>query len=504
MIERSSRSVIATACLLALVLGAGSAAAQITTGTVLGNVKDSTGGVVPGATVVLTSETRGTKSVPAVTNASGDYVFPNVTADTYTVEVTMDGFKTVKRTGVQVSGADRVAVPGLTLEPGGAAETVNVTSEAPLIQASSGERSFAVSQVADREPSGEPPGRRLHELHVVHARRHRRRRVGGRHAARRRRPEQHHDGRHLGHGHRQQRPDAEHERRVDRRGQGPDPGLPGGIRTVERSADHRRHQERHQPLPRVGLRLQDQLGLEREHAGGKRRTATRSRSTSATSGATRSAARLASPAATTNSSSSTRTSIVRPTRRSTTATRFVCGVPTAAERAGDFSQTLTTTATCSTSSETTRATCRVLRRTHDGCFQDGGVIGRIPASRLYQTGHRGTEPLPDAEHHAGAGHELQLRGRGAGGEGPDAAAGDPPRLPDVAEVAGDWQVLGPAGAPLDDAGLIQGFTDVLNPEPVHHELRHHRQLFAQPRRPSSKARTGSSATSWWAVTKTAC
>ena len=36
-------------------------------------------------------------------------------------------------------------MPALTLEPGGAEETVNVTSEAPLIQASSGERSFAIS-----------------------------------------------------------------------------------------------------------------------------------------------------------------------------------------------------------------------------------------------------------------------------------------------------------------------------------------------------------------------
>jgi hypothetical protein len=146
MIERSSRSVIATVSLLALLGSASLATAQITTGTVTGNVKDSTGGVVPGATVVLISESRNTKSVPAVTNAAGDYVFPNVTGDTYSVEVTMDGFKTVKRTGIQVSGADRVTVPNLTLEPGGAAETVNVTSEAPLIQASSGERSFAISQ----------------------------------------------------------------------------------------------------------------------------------------------------------------------------------------------------------------------------------------------------------------------------------------------------------------------------------------------------------------------
>ena len=57
----------------------------------------------------------------------------------------MDGFRTVKRAGIKVSGGDRVAVPALTLEPGGAEETVTVTSEAPLIQASSGERSFAVS-----------------------------------------------------------------------------------------------------------------------------------------------------------------------------------------------------------------------------------------------------------------------------------------------------------------------------------------------------------------------
>ena len=69
----------------------------------------------------------------------------------------------------------------------------------------------------------------------------------------------------------------QHEHRVDRRGQGPDAGLPGGVRPVERAADHGRHQERHQPLPRVGLRHQDQLGLEREQLGQRRRTATPSR-----------------------------------------------------------------------------------------------------------------------------------------------------------------------------------------------------------------------------------
>ena len=44
-----------------------------------------------------------------------------------------------------VSGGDRVSVPAITLEVGGATETVNVMAESPLVQAQSGERSFAVS-----------------------------------------------------------------------------------------------------------------------------------------------------------------------------------------------------------------------------------------------------------------------------------------------------------------------------------------------------------------------
>jgi hypothetical protein len=130
---------------LGLALLAASASAQITTGTITGRVVDAQGGVIPGATVTLVSETRGTTSAPVVTNATGDYVFPNVTPDRYTIEVTLEAFKTVKRTGIVVSGGDRVGVPQLTLEAGGIAETVTVVGETPLVQTQSGERSYAVS-----------------------------------------------------------------------------------------------------------------------------------------------------------------------------------------------------------------------------------------------------------------------------------------------------------------------------------------------------------------------
>ena len=71
-----------------------SAPAQVTTGNVTGRVIDSSGSVVPGAHVVLISEVHGNRSATITANGSGDYVFPDITPDTYTVEVTAPAFKT--------------------------------------------------------------------------------------------------------------------------------------------------------------------------------------------------------------------------------------------------------------------------------------------------------------------------------------------------------------------------------------------------------------------------
>ena len=133
--------------LLALGALAGLAEAQILTGTVTGTVKDAQGGVIPGATVVLISDTRGTKSTPVVTNTTGDFVVANVTADTYTVEVSMPSFKTLQRRGIAVSAGARVSTGALTIDVGGTSETVEVKGEAPQVKATSGERSFAASTV---------------------------------------------------------------------------------------------------------------------------------------------------------------------------------------------------------------------------------------------------------------------------------------------------------------------------------------------------------------------
>src|SRR5215469_17401488 len=129
------------AVVMGIALLTSSAMSQVTTGTVTGRVIDSTGGIVPNARVVLISEARGTRSVAVVTNESGDYVFPDVTADTYTIEVTAPSFKTLRRAGILVTGGDRVGVPTLTLDVGATVETGNGTADSAMVQTQRGERS---------------------------------------------------------------------------------------------------------------------------------------------------------------------------------------------------------------------------------------------------------------------------------------------------------------------------------------------------------------------------
>jgi hypothetical protein len=135
------------AILTVVALGFTPAAYGQATATIVGSIKDAQGGAVPNATVTLTSETRGT-TFPGTSTSSGDFIFPNIPGDTYTVSVTLSGFKKVERTGIEAVPGSRVAVPAITLEVGAVSETVEVSAEAPLVQTATGERSSVVEQVA--------------------------------------------------------------------------------------------------------------------------------------------------------------------------------------------------------------------------------------------------------------------------------------------------------------------------------------------------------------------
>ncbi|HVO11357.1 MAG TPA: carboxypeptidase regulatory-like domain-containing protein, partial [Vicinamibacteria bacterium] len=112
-----------------------------------GSVADSQGGMLPGATVTLTSRTQG-NSFTATTDKEGRFVFPIVRPDTYSLKVTLQGFKTLERTNVVVNANDRLSAGTLTLEVGALTESVSVDSRVSELQAESGERSYSLESEA--------------------------------------------------------------------------------------------------------------------------------------------------------------------------------------------------------------------------------------------------------------------------------------------------------------------------------------------------------------------
>jgi hypothetical protein len=129
------KQAIVRVALLLLVFAAGVPAAvhaQVLYGSVVGNVEDSSGATLPGATVTLTNKGTGLVQT-AVTGATGSFTFTNVQAGIYDVKVSMQGFKEAVRTDVPVT-VNTVSRVDSRLELGSLSETVSVVSETALLQ----------------------------------------------------------------------------------------------------------------------------------------------------------------------------------------------------------------------------------------------------------------------------------------------------------------------------------------------------------------------------------
>ena len=138
---------------LALVTAAVSASAQDIRARLQGLVSDPSGGVLPGATVVLTNDGTGVKNT-RTTNADGRYLFDFVESGTYSVSAELTGFKTTVQTGVRVQQRGDVTVD-LKLEVGGIEETVTVTEATPTIQFNTATRDLTIEQEMVKDlPSG--------------------------------------------------------------------------------------------------------------------------------------------------------------------------------------------------------------------------------------------------------------------------------------------------------------------------------------------------------------
>ncbi|HEY9127070.1 MAG TPA: carboxypeptidase-like regulatory domain-containing protein, partial [Acidobacteriaceae bacterium] len=100
---------------------------QSTQGSILGTVKDSSGAIVPNASVTLTNVDTGVVRT-ATAGSSGDYQFLDVIPAKYDVEVTAPGFQSWKLSGAQLAARQQLRAD-VTLTVGGVQQTVQVSGD---------------------------------------------------------------------------------------------------------------------------------------------------------------------------------------------------------------------------------------------------------------------------------------------------------------------------------------------------------------------------------------
>jgi len=117
--------------LIALLL-ASAVHAQTGNASLSGQVKDQTGAVMPGTTVTVKNNATNV-AVTTTTNSEGRYTFTNLIPGEYTLTASFQGFKNLERGNIVLRVGDRVGID-LSMEVGGSAERVTVTSEVPLLR----------------------------------------------------------------------------------------------------------------------------------------------------------------------------------------------------------------------------------------------------------------------------------------------------------------------------------------------------------------------------------
>src|SRR5215813_2940331 len=108
---------------------------QTANGRISGTVKDQTGALIPGAEVTVTDTARGVAR-NLTTGEAGAYLAPNLLPSTYTVRAMFAGFQTWQRESVRLEVGQDLTIDAVLL-PGAQTETLSITEEIPLVNASS-------------------------------------------------------------------------------------------------------------------------------------------------------------------------------------------------------------------------------------------------------------------------------------------------------------------------------------------------------------------------------
>ena len=118
--------------LLAALLSVVPIHAQTSFGTILGDVADESGAVVPGVTVTVTNEGTGNARV-VTTSEAGGFTVPSLPPAIYSVSAEMPGFSQAQQTGVVLAVNQTLRVD-LTLSIGEVTEVVEVSAAALQLQ----------------------------------------------------------------------------------------------------------------------------------------------------------------------------------------------------------------------------------------------------------------------------------------------------------------------------------------------------------------------------------
>jgi hypothetical protein len=144
-----------SACLLFLILTAVGLYGQ-ESGSITGTVRDNTGAVVPGAEVNITSQAQGGIQ-KVTTNSNGDFLVAGLSAGTYDITITANGFKKYAATGV-VLRVGQKARADATLQVGEITTEVTVAGEAvAVVETQSAEISGNYHRQGDQPDHPERP-----------------------------------------------------------------------------------------------------------------------------------------------------------------------------------------------------------------------------------------------------------------------------------------------------------------------------------------------------------
>ena len=122
----------AVRCALGFALLTLSALAQSERGTVSGAIHDSSGAVIPGASIKVTNDATNV-AVDTVSNAQGEYTVPSLPPSTYTVRVEKQGFRPSEEKGLTLVAGGNVRADA-TLQVGASTQAVEVSATAVQLQ----------------------------------------------------------------------------------------------------------------------------------------------------------------------------------------------------------------------------------------------------------------------------------------------------------------------------------------------------------------------------------